>query len=185
MLLLRQRLGIPGRTLSLNVNWNLSNNVMDGYNQSLTHTVFDAEANPISGTQVNQRVEQNSKSQSVGARLVYTEPLGGYFYMEGSYNINYAVSESNKLVYNSGVYDWGADAFTLGMGGALPYTVAGETKDDTYTNNIVNRNLNQNIGLAFMYQNESARAQLGISAVPTNTYNMTNGKEYSSKVLLL
>ena len=180
-LLLRQRLGIPGRTLSLNATWNLSNNVLNSLNQSLTNTAFDASGNPIVGTEVNQRVEQSSKSQSVGARLVYTEPLGGNFYLEGSYNINYAVSESNKLVYNSGDYTWSTDPFTLGSG-ALPYTTAGEVLDDTYTNKIINRNLNQNIGLAFMYQEEAIRAQLGVSAVPTNTYNQTNGKEYKSNV---
>ena len=180
-LLLRQRLGLPGRTISLNATWRLSNNVLNSLNQSLTNTAFDASGNPTAGTEVNQRIEQSSKSQSVGARLVYTEPLGGNFYLEGSYNINYAVSESNKLVYNSGSYDWGTDPFTLGMG-ALQYTTAGETLDDTYTNKIINRNLNQNIGLAFMYQVETVRAQLGVSAVPTNTYNQTNGKEYKSNV---
>ena len=180
-LLLRQRLGLPGRTISLNATWRLSNNVMNGLNQSLTNTAFDASGNPIASKEVNQRVDQSSKSQSVGARLVYTEPLGGNFYLEGSYNINYSVSESQKLVYNSGAYNWGANPFTMGMG-ALPYTNIGEVQDDTYTNNILNRNLNQNIGLAFMYQEETVRAQLGISAVPTNTYNMTNGKEYSSHV---
>ena len=180
-LLLRQRLGLPGRTLSVNATWRLSNNVLNSLNQSLTNTAFDASGNPTASTEVNQRIEQSSKNQSVGARLVYTEPLGGNFYLEGSYNINYAVSESNKLVYNSGAYDWGTDPFTLGMG-ALAYTTAGETLDDTYTNKIINRNLNQNIGLAFMYQEESIRAQLGVSAVPTNTYNQTNGKEYKSNV---
>ena len=39
--LFRQRLGMPGRTLSLNVDWNISNNRMDGYNQSLTNTYID------------------------------------------------------------------------------------------------------------------------------------------------
>ena len=180
-LLLRQRLGLPGRTLSVNATWRLSNNVLNSLNQSLTNTAFDASGNPTASTEVNQRIEQSSKSQSVGARLVYTEPLGGNFYLEGSYNINYSVSESNKLVYNSGAYDWGTDPFTLGMG-ALAYTTAGEVLDDTYTNKIINRNLNQNIGLAFMYQVESVRAQLGVSAVPTNTYNQTNGKEYKSNV---
>jgi len=180
-LLLRQRLGLPGRTLSVNATWRLSNNVLNSLNQSLTNTAFDASGNPTASTEVNQRIEQSSKSQSVGARLVYTEPLGGNFYLEGSYNINYAVSESNKLVYNSGAYDWGTDPFTLGMG-ALQYTTAGETLDADYTNKIINRNLNQNIGLAFMYQEEAIRAQLGVSAVPTNTYNQTNGKEYKSNV---
>jgi hypothetical protein len=60
----------------------------------------------------------------------------------------------------------------------LPYNPSGETKDETNSNNVINRNLNQNIGLAVMYQEESIRAQLGASALPTNTYNYTNGKEY-------
>ena len=36
-LLLRQRLGMPGRTISANLDWNLSNNKMLSYNQSLTN----------------------------------------------------------------------------------------------------------------------------------------------------
>jgi hypothetical protein len=32
-----------------------------------------------------------------------------------------------------------------------------------------------------MYQNEKLRGQLGASAIPTNTYNYTNGKEYTDK----
>ena len=56
-----------------------------------------------------------------------------------------------------------------------------ETYDQDYSNNIVNRNLSQNIGAAFMYQNEKLRGQLGASAIPTNTYNYTNGKEYTDK----
>ena len=176
-LMLRQRLGIPGRTLSLNATWRLSNNKMDGFNQSLTNSDFDESGNPTSININNQRVDQSSKNQSVGARLVYTEPLGGNFYLEGSYNINFSQSETEKIVYNSGAFDWSGTAFEMGMA-ALPYNPNGETKDETNSNNVVNRNLNQNIGLAVMYQEESVRAQLGASAMPTSTYNYTNGKEY-------
>ena len=166
-LLLRQRLGIPGRTISANVDWNLSNNVLEGLNQSLTTTYVGGTAK---GSPVNQRFDQSSKSRSVGARLVYTEPLGGNFYMEGSYNIRYARSESEKLTYNSSAYTWGD--FVMG-GGSLPYAREGEAKDDAYSNNILNWSLNQNIGLAFMYQDDALRAQLGASAIPTRTYNET------------
>jgi hypothetical protein len=173
-LLLRQRLGIPGRTISANIDWSLSNNVLDGYTQSLTNTVFDASGNPVAGTAtlINQRVAQTSKSQSVASRIVYTEPLGNYFYLEGSYNIRWSNSETQKLTYNSGAYDWGADPFSLGDG-RLTYNTSGEAKDDVYSNNIINRSLTQNIGLAFMFQNEGLRAQLGASAIPTKTYNET------------
>ena len=179
-LLFRQRLGMPGRTLSVNLTWRLSNNFLNGYNQSLTNSQYTDTGEPGVTTLVNQRIDQSSKSRNVGARLVYTEPLGGNFYLEGSYNINYTRSETEKLVYNSGAFDWGTDPFALGMG-ALPYTAQGEALDASYTNNVVNRNLNHNIGAAFMYQGEGLRAQLGASAIPTNTYNYTNGKEYSDK----
>ena len=184
-LLLRQRLGMPGRTISANIDWNLSNNELDGFNQSRTNTVFDNDGNPVAGTatEINQRVDQQSKSQSVGTRLVYTEPLGGNFYMEGSYNIRWAQSETEKITFNSGLYDWGANPFQLGTTQALGYKESGEVKDNAYSNNILNRSLNQNIGLAFMYQTEGLRAQLGASAIPTKTYNETYNHQTAKSVI--
>ena len=64
----------------------------------------------------------------------------------------------------------------------MQYIDKGETKDDTYSNSIVNKSFSQNIGLAFMYQREKLRAQLGMSAVPTDTYNNTNGETYENHV---
>ena len=172
-LLLRQRLGIPGRTVSLNLDWNLSNNLLDGFTQSRTYTKFNEDGTPIESqkTEINQRMDQRSKSQSLSSRLVYTEPLGGNFYFEGSYNISWSQSETEKLTYNSGAYDWGTNPFTMGMG-ALAYVESNDL-DKAYSNNILNRSLNQNIGAAFMYQDEALRAQLGASAIPTKTYNKT------------
>ena len=176
-LLFRQRLGIPGRTLSANIDWNLSNNFLDGYNQSLTNTAFDADGNATATDFVNQRIDQESLSRSVGTRLVYTEPLGNYFYLEGSYNIRWSRSESIKDVYNSSAgYDFTVNPVFM------QYLDKGEVRDDTYSNSIINSSLNQNIGLSFMYQREKLRAQLGMSAVPTDTYNETNGETYESHV---
>ncbi|MBO4634771.1 MAG: outer membrane beta-barrel protein [Bacteroidales bacterium] len=174
-LLFRQRLGIPGRTVSVNADWNFSNNVLQGLTQSLTATQFDAQGKPdeTTATKVNQRFDQSTRSQSASARLVYTEPLGGNFYLEGSYNIRWSLSTTEKLTYNSGAYAWGTNPFTMGMG-QLNYERNGETLDDAYTNNILNWSLTHNLGLAFMYQDEALRAQLGASAVPTRTYNKTN-----------
>ena len=153
--LFRQRLGIPGRTISVNVDWNISNNDMDGINRSATNTKFNADGTvDASGTEtVNQLISQTSRTRGGGSRIVYTEPLGGNFYLEGSYNIRYSQTLSVKDVINE----------ETGL------------KDETYSNRILNQAFNQNIGLAFMYQNEKLRAQLGASAVPTSTYNETNG----------
>ena len=181
-LLLRQRLGIPGRTISANVDWNISRNNLDGYNQSLTNTLFDETGSPLVDFAdiINQRITSKSKSNSVGTRLVYTEPLGNYFYLEGSYNIRWQQSESEKLTYDSGVFDPTLfHQFSLANNtlGEAAYNRTGEAEDPAYSNNILNRSLNQNIGLAFMYQREALRAQLGASAIPTKTYNETYNHE--------
>ena len=180
-LLFRQRLGMPGRTLSVNMNWTLSNNHSDGYNQSVTEAYGDDVPEWQRLQLVNQRVDQKSKNQNAGARLVYTEPLGGGFYVEGSYQYNYSQSTTNKDVYNSvynsmGSYDYDIAARTI------EYIRDGE-KDEDYSNEILNRNINQSAGLAFMYQEGDVRAQLGVSANPQKQHNETNGKEYDNDVL--
>ena len=177
-LLFRQRLGMPGRTLSLNLSWTLSNNHSDGYNQSVTNTIIGLHPGL---SLVNQRVDQGSRTQNAGARLVYTEPLGGGFYVEGSYQYNFSQSNSNKDVYNSlynamDTYDYDIAARTMEYLGDGEY-------DEAYSNKILNRNINQSAGLAFMYQEGDVRAQLGITANPQNQHNETNGKIYDNKVL--
>ncbi|MBR2224974.1 MAG: outer membrane beta-barrel protein [Bacteroidales bacterium] len=175
-LLFRQRLGMPGRTLSLNLNWTLSNNHSDGYNQSLTNTINGM--NPGAAV-VNQRVDQASRTQNAGARLVYTEPLGGGFYVEGSYQYNFSQSNSNKDVYNSkeGDFEIDSDLHTMKYLGDGMY-------DAAYSNKILNRNINQSAGLAFMYQEGDVRAQLGITANPQHQHNETTGhKPTDIKVL--
>ena len=181
-LLLRQRLGIPGRTISANVDWNVSRNKLNGYNQSLTDTRFNADGTPVEefATLINQRISSATKSNSVGARIVYTEPLGNYFYLEGSYNLRWSQSETEKLTYDSGLYNTALfRQFALNDSslGEAAYNRTGEAEDLAYSNNILNRSLNQNIGLAFMYQRDALRAQLGASAVPTKTYNETFNHE--------
>lgn len=177
-LLFRQRLGKPGRTLSAMFNYNFSNNILNGYNQSLT-TTFDELGSPLDSI-INQRYDQNSRNSSVSARLVYTEPLGHNFFVEANYSYSYNISKSLKDTYNSG----GIPGDNLDRANnRLNYNPAGEYRDDTYSNNILNRYVNQSAGLTFMYQKEKLRAQLGASVRPTNTHNETNGEVYDSKVL--
>ena len=187
-LLLRQRLGIPGRTISANVDWNISRNKMLGFNQSLTNSDAGSDY-------VNQYIDQKSNSESAGTRIVYTEPLGNYFYLEGSYNFRFSQSTTLKDTYDSGAYDWTGIGYDRDLHrivdasgdiqSVLPFDFTNYNnglKNDTYSNSILNINRNHNMGLAFMYQKEQARAQIGISAIPTSTTNITNGKGYESNV---
>ncbi len=176
-LLFRQRLGKPGRTVSVMFNYSFSNNDMWGFNQSLTRNLGGAEpADEI----VNQRYDQNSRSSSLSGRVVYTEPLGHDFYMEANYSYGWNRSKTFKSTYNSGGIPSDLVDFENGN---MTYDPAGETFDDDYSNDITNRYVNQSAGLNFMYQKDKLRAQLGAAIRPTDTDNMTNGESYRSNVI--
>lgn len=173
--LFRQRLGIPGRTLSFMANYSFSNNDMNGFNQSLTRDYLE------DGTQadstVNQRYDQNQKNRTLSGRLTYTEPLGGGFYLEGSYELSWNKTTSYKNTFDSGLV--GSDDFFDNY----LYNTTGEAMNSTFSNNIVNRYVNQRIGADFMYQKNKLRAQVGFNANPTYTHNETNGEVYDSHVV--
>ena len=174
-LLFRQRLGKPGRTISANVRYSFSNNVLDGFNKSLT-SVLDPETAAWTDEIVNQRVDQNSKSASLNGRVVYTEPIGKYFFVEANYNYGWSRNTSYKNIYASGSNEI--------VDGMLVFNPNGEKLDDRYSNNILNRSITQRAGLNFSYQREKLRAQIGASINPTDTYNETTGHDpYHNKVI--
>ena len=160
-LLLRQRLGKPGRTMSANVRYSFSNNEMVGLNNSLTN-VTDAQTGATSQEIVNQNFDQNSKSASLNGRVVYTEPLAEHLFLEANYQYGWSRNMSNKNTFD----------------------VATGERDDRYSNEILNRSITQRAGVSFSYQTEKLRAQLGASVNPTDTYNETTGHDaYSNKVV--
>ena len=178
--LYRQRLGKAGRTMSFNANYNFSNNDMTSYNQSLTRTaeavngeyVFD----PASGMYVqaiNQKYIQNTKSSSLTGRLVYTEPLLDQLYLEASYQYSWSRSNTTKDAFDSGSYNYND----------FIYNPDGQTPNATYSNSILNQTINQRAGVTFSYQTDKLTAQIGISANPTNTHNVTNGETYDNTVV--
>ena len=174
--LYRQRLGKAGRTLSLNANYNFSNNDMTSYNQSLTQVDLNKDnewdQNP---TIVNQMYLQNSKSSSLTGRLVYTEPLVENLYLEASYQYSWSRSNSLKDAFDSGTNEFG-DGFII-------YDPIGATPNAKYSNSILNENINQRAGITFSWQTDKLTAQLGAAANPTHTYNKTNGETYESNVV--
>ncbi len=179
-LLFRQRLGKAGRTVSANFRYSFSNNELNGFNRSLT-SVNDT---PVEGSAstgwtdeiVNQRFDQNSRSSSLTGRVVYTEPLAKHLFLEANYSYSWSRNTSLKNTFNSG---------SDNVEGGLPvYVVAGESIDDRYSNNILNRSITQRAGLNISWQKEKFRAQIGASANPTDTYNETTGHDaYHNKVV--
>ena len=178
-LLFRQKIGEKaGRTISFMGRYSFSGNELDGFNQSLTKAVH-----------TNQRYEMESNSASLHGRLVYTEPIAQHLFLEANYAYGWTRSTSDKDTWDSGTFsETNFDAFsTIGLdavkGGRHPYyNPAGELPNETYSNSIVNRYVNQTIGANLFYQNGKTRLQLGASARPTDTWNETNGKTYESHV---
>lgn len=175
-LLFRQRLGKAGRTLSLNVNYNFSNNTMAGFNQSYTQGGINSSGH-LEREFVNQRFDQISRNSSLSGRLVYTEPLAQHLFMEASYQYGWNSSHSGKDTYRSGSDAAGPD------GKSFIYDYSGEYLDSTYTSSIINRYINQRAGLTLSWQKDALNAQVGVSANPTDTYNKTNGKTYKDNVV--
>ena len=149
MFIFRQRLGIPGRTLTAQVRYSFSNNETDGYNKSTT-TSYQGENKMVQD--INQTFNQTQKSSQVSGRATYTEPMGDYFYLEANYSYNWNKSVSDKQTYD------------MNKGGAL---------DLAYTNNVVNETRRQEFGGNVLFQKPTFRAQIGFSAIPTHTINTT------------
>ena len=149
-LLFRQRLGLPGRTLTVHSTFNISNNKMDAINNNGTNYYTDGVVSE--GTRVSQNVLQNQDSYALGARATYTEPLGDNFYIEANYAFNWSKSLSEKNTYN------------LLNGGAF---------DAMYSNAIENLNRRHEIGTNVLYQDSRWHLQAGFTAMPQYTYNST------------
>ena len=174
-LLFRQKLGKPGRTISANVRYSFNNNELFGFNQSLTE-VKGADG-MWTKDPVNQRYDQNSQSASVRGRVVYTEPITKFFFFEVNYQYGWNMNKSSKKTFNSG-------SNNIDEGGLLVYNPTDAVEDPRYSNNILNRSINQRAGMNFSYQKDKMRAQFGASMNPTDTYNETTGHQpYHNKVI--
>ena len=150
--LLRQKLGIPGRTLTLMGSYNISrNSIFDALNKSNTIT-YDSEGKAVE-TPIDQSYKQESNSTTLWARATFTQPLAEKLFAE--VNASYSWSESNSDKYT---YD------NLN-GGALV---------ESYSNDIYNQFTSETIGANLLYQPGEARFQLGFSLIPSQMRNRTN-----------
>jgi len=149
-LLFRQRLGIPGRTMTVMARLQLSDNELDGINNNGT-TNYDDQGEISSVSNVNQSFNNRQKSYSLSSNLTYTEPLGNHFYVEANYSYNWSRSSSDKETID----------------------LATQKKAYDYSNSIINESVRQEIGVNALYQDGKFRAQAGFAAMPTKTYNST------------
>lgn len=162
MLLFRQRLGKPGRTISLRVDYGYSSSGTDGFNFS--ETDYYKENIVDSSAVIDQHFNQEESSYNVGGRLSYTEPLGHNFYMETAYRYNYRHTDSDKKTYNA---DKNGDYTEL---------------DDTYSNYYQNVFITQQAELTLSKQEEKYSLNVGASLQPSYTKSIGSQRDYKNSV---
>ena len=161
--ILRQKFNRPGRTMSLSVNFNHSNNESDGFNYSRTDYFKN---NLVDSTAVvDQQFYRQNLSNVIAARLSYIEPLGRNYFIEGAYRYSYRLNESEKNTYSK-------DA-----SGA--YTVLDEMYSTNYENTIIQQQAELNI----MKQEEKYNISIGASLQPSKTISEGRGRDTSYSVV--
>ena len=147
-LLLRQRIGeTAGRTLSLNVDYSLSNNDYDGTNYSTTNTYTEGV---LSGQSlIDQNYQQKEEDYSVSADLTYTEPLGKNFFLLGSYRFSWERYKSEKMTYD--------------VADDVPVF------NEYYSSRMKNTFLSHRMQVSMMKQEAKYNLQIGVNAEPSTT----------------
>lgn len=162
-LLYRQKIGnTKGRTLSVNMNYNVSKNDLIGENRSYTNVYEDDKV--VDASIVDQMYQNRSDAYTLGARLSYTEPLGRNFFLEASYRYSYNNTQSEKMSYNK----------DLATG---EYTVL----DTLYSSKYDNTFINQDARINLVKQEEKYNIQVGVSMQPAYTksveHSLRSGKD--------
>ncbi len=145
----RQKLGKPGRTLSISVNYNYSNNFIDGFNLSTTN-YYDNQGQKSTDI-IDQNYNKKERSNVIAGRISYTEPLGKNFFVEGAYRYTFRKTNSDKETFdkgNSNEYD---------------------KMDYLYTSYIENTFITQQAELNFMKQEEKYNFTVGVNLQPSKT----------------
>jgi outer membrane receptor protein involved in Fe transport len=95
-ILWRHRFAKKGRSLSTNFTVGLSDTESEGsQNTTNTFNLLGTEQN------IDQTNTQDTRNQSAGASISYTEPLGGRKYLEANYNFS-----TNRNEVDRQVFDW-------------------------------------------------------------------------------
>jgi hypothetical protein len=102
----RKKLGKPGRTISLNIRENYSDNTASGYLYS--NTVFYTGGVPVQDSLVNQYKNYLTTNILLDSRLVFTEPIGKQMFLGIDYGAAMSNTHSDRNSYNqdgNGKYD--------------------------------------------------------------------------------
>lgn len=136
-LIYRVKLGKPGRTLTLDVGGQVS----DNDSKSRTYTLSRVGGNPDS--EIDQKTIVDTKSYEVEGSVIYTEPLSDRAQLTARYEIEYSHSDADRSAY---LWD------------GLDYLF-----EPDYSNVYNSGYLTQQVGPGFNYSTEETKFNFGIS----------------------
>lgn len=150
-LLLRHKFNKKGRTLSLFLRYEYSDNRSDAFNYSKTR-LFGEDGMIADSSIIDQHYDLASSSSKIRARLSYTEPLGKDFYIEAAYaysqNNSVSLKESWNMNKATGKYD---------------------LYDDDYSNRFDNLFINQSAEINLMQSKDKYMFVIGADMQPSLT----------------
>ena len=146
--LFRQRLGLPGRTMTVLARYSFRHNDADGTNSSRISSY--TKSGDSKDSLLNQTYTRVADNASASAKLTYTEPLGAGFYVEGDYTFSWSHSNSEKKTYDDG-----------------------ETFNPLYSNEVRSTSRSSRFSANLRYQKGKTKGQLGIALVPVHFSNET------------
>jgi len=97
-LLWRKKLPKKGRTLSLNLRENYTNNSSSGYLNSDTRLYTGGL--PVSDSLTDQYKSYHARSTLLDSRLTYTEPLSAVSFLTGNYGVSVSNDRSDRSSFN-------------------------------------------------------------------------------------
>jgi hypothetical protein len=166
-LLFRKKFQRRGRTLSLNINTSYNDSDGNNFNKFNETTSFN---NTNSTTNLDQLNDQDSRSISNTARLVYTEPLNKTLSLELNYQNVYSFDNQEKAVY-----DFNAITQEYDVVNAI------------YSNNFENTAFTNAIGFSFNKTQKKYNWQVGLAIqnIDQKRYDVTNNDTFDRSFINL
>ena len=168
-----QRIGRPGRTITLGGRYSFSDSQSDAKEFSITN-YYSKQTEP---TLLDQYSHTDSRSMSLNGNLEYTEPLSDNWFLSAQYRISYSHSNSVKNTYDYALTPHTADNtdFIHTMDDKGDYSVP----NTYYSSSVDNLFITHQAGLLMQYQKDKNFIQFGASLQPTynETYTVKYGKE--------
>lgn len=175
-LLLRKRFKKQGRSMSLSLNFNSSENDQENINRS-SYTFYKPDSVSI----FNQRNTTSSNNNSLRANFTYTEPLWRDNYLEINYGITRNENKSNKYTYDfndsKGDYDTFNDSLsnifsntTFNHRGGVNIRTVKLKYDYSFGLNLVYNNLD-NVNYSYLKKKDTTITQHTLNFAPQANFN--------------